>query len=153
MKVQLHKRIVQTFRGTASREDWWVSILGALMVVLILYFWKTLFDGMFPKLSHWSVAAMGFVCATAWIPASVRRLRHLKMSPWWVVIGLVPVANIWLFVVLAMKPGGMHFASRTLASGSEQHREPYRDRERNHEELTAGRHGAARSDQRYDIKR
>ena len=126
------------------REDWWVTMLGAVMLALILYFGKILFDGVCPGYARWSAAVVLAFCANAWVPVSVRRLRDLGASRWWVVLGWVPVANIGLFIVLALRRGTDGRYAVNIAKLVAEHSVggPNPD-ERQPEQFMAGRRGAA----------
>ena len=78
-------------------------MLGVVMLVLVAYFAKLLFDGVYPVFSRWSTAMVIAIGAIAWIPVSIRRLRDLGWSPLWIAAGFVPVANIGLFLMLALR--------------------------------------------------
>lgn len=137
MKVHFLQRAKWMFRGTASREDWWVSMLGAVMFALILYFGKILVDGVQPSSSRWSAAVVFAFCATVWIPVSMRRLRDLGASPRWVLLGWVPVANLVLFALLGTRKAGAEIVGRTRASTA------VHGQQAPQETLTSGRRGAA----------
>ena len=95
MKIRW-QQLKRIFSGHASREDWWVSMLGVVMLVLVAYFAKLLFDGVFPAYSQWSTAFVTGIAAIAWIPVSIRRLRDFDASPYLVLAGYVPLLNLGL---------------------------------------------------------
>ena len=134
MKIRW-QQLKRIFSGHASREDWCASILGVIMLVLVAYFAKLLFDGVFPAHSRWSAAMVIAIGAIAWIPVSIRRLRDFGWSPLWIAAGFVPIANIGLFLILALRRSA-HFRPAVLSSASSVNRpEP--------EMLKKGRRGGA----------
>lgn len=96
------------FGGTSARADfWWFT----LAVVMLLAFARLL-AGTVGPLPLQIAALLVFL---PWVSACTRRLRDAGLSPWWQLIGFLPVAGILVLLYLLTFPTR---PSRSEAAGA-----------------------------------
>lgn len=81
---------------TARAAFWWFALAVAMLLAL-----AAVLAGTFGPLP-WQVASL--VVLVPWSAACTRRLRDAGLSPWWQLIGLVPVAGILVLLYLLTFP-------------------------------------------------
>jgi transcriptional regulator with XRE-family HTH domain len=85
------------FTGITPRAEFWWFALAVVMVLGLA--------GLFSRpLGPLPLQAASLVVLLPWIAASARRLRDAGLSPWWQLIGLVPVAGILVLLYLLALP-------------------------------------------------
>ena len=114
-----------TFRGRASRSEYWWWVLFAAVVGSVLNALPILTDGVRLEADGsltvtgplgiiltfvWAIWAVATVIPT--LAVLVRRLHDIGRSGWWVLIGAVPLVGILMlvvFTVLGPRPEGARF--------------------------------------------
>lgn len=63
-------------------------------------------DGFFFWLFFWNVLALGYWFAAPFVSvfSIVRRLNDVKLSKWWLLLGFLPVLNLFLLCFLLLAP-------------------------------------------------
>ena len=96
-----------TFRGRASRSEYWWMVLFSNLFVLLMTIIFSVIGNAVGGLSGMVVATyIGFLISWLLIflpmlAVMVRRLHDTNHSGWWYFIGLVPfIGGIWLLVLL-----------------------------------------------------
>jgi uncharacterized membrane protein YhaH (DUF805 family) len=94
------------FSGRSRRLEYWVFLLIHTVILLVL----CLAIGVFGLMKHPLVGAFCAFLAAAYflaalipsLAAAVRRLHDTGRSGWWVLLGLIPIVDIALLVLLAL---------------------------------------------------
>jgi uncharacterized membrane protein YhaH (DUF805 family) len=92
------------FSGRTTRKDYWLFLLYAGMLVFILIF-VDVFLGTFDEESGYGYLSGIFYLGSI-IPGisnGVRRLHDINKSGWWYLLFLIPIVNIWLFILFCKK--------------------------------------------------
>lgn len=93
-----------SFCGRAKRMQWWlVAVVGSIVIGIVSGASTTMMAdgddggggaiGLIPAV----VLSIAFVWAA--IATSVRRLHDQDKSGWWYLLSLVPIANIYIFIL------------------------------------------------------
>lgn len=90
------------FNGRARRKEYWMFILFQIIFAIV----ATMLDGalgtnMAPLPYGYIYIAFAVVTLIPGLAAGVRRLHDIGKSGWYMLLCLVPLANIWLLVLLA----------------------------------------------------
>jgi uncharacterized membrane protein YhaH (DUF805 family) len=83
------------FGGRARRKEYWYFILFYLIITIVL----AVIDGMIGTYNYKDNLGLLsgiylFAFLIPYIAVSVRRLHDIDRSGWWLLLGLIPVANI-----------------------------------------------------------
>lgn len=114
-----------TFRGRASRSEYWWWVLTAAVVGTVLNTLPTLTDGIRVEAdgSMTVTGPLGVILGLIWLvwalativptlAVLVRRLHDTDRSGFWIFIGLIPLVGpliLLVFTVQASRPGGARF--------------------------------------------
>ena len=95
-----------SFYGTAKRQEYWavifISFAVAFLATLVSEALLFMID---PNAGIASIfVLLAVIIATAWLQlaTAVRRCRDAGISPWWVVLFLIPYVNFVLTIVLGV---------------------------------------------------
>lgn len=94
-----------TFKGKATRREFWGFLLIHVLVILLISFLERHFAIANPEIYMGKLT--GLYLLASFLPAlavTVRRLHDSGLSGWWVLLGLVPLVG-WL-IVLALAARG-----------------------------------------------
>lgn len=104
-----------TFRGRASRSEFWKFVLFMIIVSIVLYLPLIVSGGMtgeagsgtsiFVTLSLLAVGVFTLVTLLPYISVLVRRLHDTDRSGWWYWIALVPFVGGLILLILLALPG------------------------------------------------
>lgn len=95
------------FSGRASRPAYWYFVLFHIIVVFVL----SLIDSLLGLGGEGSMGVLvsiyTLIALLPGIAITLRRLRDAGKSPWWILVGFVPLVGwIWLIVLLASPTQG-----------------------------------------------
>lgn len=102
----------KSFEGRIGRQTWWLSQLLMSIILMIPYgiamgimFATTDTSGPEPQPSGLGLAVGGLIMLVVFVAAiwaslaiNVKRWHDRNKSGWWVLLSLVPLANIWAFI-------------------------------------------------------
>ena len=90
--------------GRASRKEYWLFILYFSIVVLIF----RSIDGFLGTFNE--DIGLGYLTGILYLGSiipgyanGIRRLHDINKSGWWILLSLIPIANIWLLVLFCKK--------------------------------------------------
>ncbi len=86
-----------TFSGRAHRTAYWMFVLIAAVIGVVLSFVDVLGLGVLN-----SIFTLGIIIPS--LAISVRRLHDVNRSGWWLLIGLIPVVGWIVLLVWAIRP-------------------------------------------------
>ena len=93
-----------SFKGKADRKTYWYSILFSCLLLLVAALIYILPIGDFKLLGQLEVFFVFLALIPYFVSLSVRRLRDLGKSGWWLLICLIPVVGwVWYFILMAKK--------------------------------------------------
>lgn len=97
------------FRGRAGRPEYWYSVLGLLLGIVLLFLSFGLISGLISAMTEEnSVCSIFFVLALpaliiyvtlARIALIVRRLHDVGMSGWWFLLSLLPPGDLFILII------------------------------------------------------
>ncbi|MGG0459843.1 DUF805 domain-containing protein [Priestia aryabhattai] len=91
-----------TFRGRATRTEYWMFTLFAYIFTLVLY--TLVFIDSFALLVSILILLYGAAMILPSLAVTVRRLHDTGRSGWWYLINFVPViGGIWLLILLCQR--------------------------------------------------
>jgi uncharacterized membrane protein YhaH (DUF805 family) len=101
MIEKIASAVVQSldFHGRANRTQYWTF----QAVVLVFYLLYTFSDGS-GDLTYWIGAAGALALFLPAVAITVRRLHDIDMSGWWILLGLLPFADLVLIGMMLI-PG------------------------------------------------
>ena len=82
------------FTSTATRSEFWWFILFLFVVQALL-----------SVVSHTLAAIFALGTLVPYFAAGTRRLRDTRRSPWWWLIGLIPLVGAIVLIVFWAQPG------------------------------------------------
>ncbi|MEJ9225470.1 MULTISPECIES: DUF805 domain-containing protein [Priestia] len=91
-----------TFRGRATRTEYWMFTLFAYIFTLVLY--ALVFIDSIALLVSILILLYGVAMILPSLAVTVRRLHDTGRSGWWYLINFVPViGGIWLLILLCQR--------------------------------------------------
>ena len=92
------------FSGRTTRKEYWLFILFYLILAITLVF-ADVFLGTIDEESGYGLLSGIYMFGSIipWASISVRRLHDINKSGWWYLLFLIPIVNIWLFILLCKK--------------------------------------------------
>ncbi len=95
-----------TFRGRASRSEFWWFTLAQIIMVFLIAMGDAIFWGVDPYTGEPIMFFTGLYMLGTLLPniaVSVRRLHDINRSGWWYLLILVPIASLVLLVFFCLE--------------------------------------------------
>lgn len=89
-----------SFRGRINRKKWWLMIIGIIRIFVC--FTATIFSIV---ASSNALFGFGHILSLWSLALDTKRWHDRDKSAWWVLIGLLPIIQIWAFVELGCLKG------------------------------------------------
>ncbi|MDR2476090.1 MAG: DUF805 domain-containing protein [Bacteroidales bacterium] len=104
------------FRGRARRKEYWMFVLFNFIFLIAWTFVAAFAFALAGSMKDNDVTYIANIISLSYIlvmflpsiAVSVRRLHDLNKSGWWLLIGLIPIAGIWLFVLMVTEGDSRH---------------------------------------------
>ena len=92
------------FSGRASRKEYW-SFVGFFIFLSAILGFIDGFTGNFDEASGFGLMSGIFILGSLLpsISVGVRRLHDINKSGWWMLLSLIPFANIWILILFLFK--------------------------------------------------
>ena len=114
-----------SFKGRIPRSSYWIKNINISILYLIFGIFLRVFigdnsdkmKGPFPVIIF-SLVIFSFICAYISLATDVKRCHDRGRSGWFLLLGMVPLLNIWLFIELGFLRGGVgdnHYGPDPLA--------------------------------------
>jgi uncharacterized membrane protein YhaH (DUF805 family) len=124
-------RLLFGFRGRVRRTQWWVghgaAMLGlALIITVVAVTAANLSEPGSPNAAAFIGNVLyGLYALLLWISIAlgVKRYHDLDRSGWWILLGLVPLANVWMLLELGFfegMDGPNRFGPSTISLGPDE---------------------------------
>ena len=96
-----------SFEGRISRLEWWEFSIPYAVFVSLLYLSQSDFAESGPRKTYVAIAifVVYAVALYMWLAVNVKRCHDRGHSGWFVLLGLIPLVNIWYVVEVCFLPG------------------------------------------------
>ena len=101
------RQFLFSFEGRISRLEWWEFSIPYAVFLFLLYWTESSFAELGPR-ETFAVIAIVVTYAVAlfmWMAVNVKRCHDRGHSGWFVLLGLIPLVNIWYVVDVCFLPG------------------------------------------------
>lgn len=91
------------FAGRARRREYWFFALGNFVIAIVLSFVERSMG--LANAEYGAGALVGLFSLAVLIPGiavTIRRLHDTNRSGWWILLGLIPIANLVLLVFMLL---------------------------------------------------
>jgi len=103
--IEWYKKVVlenyANFDGRARRSEYWYFTLGNIILAVIATILDNVLGIAFGNIGYGPI--YGLVLLATLIPSiavAIRRLHDVDKSGWFILLAFVPLANIWLLILL-----------------------------------------------------
>lgn len=97
-----------SFEGRVGRKTWWLTMLGICAVVIVAQVLMGVLAAMSETAGLIGAIVALVVCLALLVPSlaiSAKRWHDLDKSGWWLLLGFIPVANLYAFVMTGFIKG------------------------------------------------
>jgi len=96
-----------SFGGRISRLEWWEFAIPYTVFLALLYWAESSFAELGPRKTYVAIAifAAYAIALYMWLAVNVKRCHDRGHSGWFVLLGLIPLVNIWYVVEVCFLPG------------------------------------------------
>ena len=96
-----------SFEGRISRLEWWEFSIPYAVFLALLYWSESSFAELGPRNIYVAIAifVVYAVALYMWLAVNVKRCHDRGRSGWFVLLGLIPLVNIWYVVEVCFLPG------------------------------------------------
>ena len=89
------------FSGRASRKEY-LSFVGFFVLLSTVLGFVDTYTGNFSEETGFGLMSGIFILVSILpsISVGIRRLHDINMSGWWMLVSFIPIANVWILILL-----------------------------------------------------
>lgn len=94
------------FDGRARRKEYWMFMAVYIVIYIVLAIIAAIFGAISSTLGSIFYGLIGLACLAIVVPSialGIRRLHDTNKSGWFMLLGLVPIANLYLLYLLIIE--------------------------------------------------